>query len=218
MDDERGRQAEMTSWVDVADAADGGITPLLPQSVELIEAMRASGEVEETEGVTETGVAHYVARPEASGPHLRFHVLEADGTLLRLVGRAEAGFEVLDVYRAGLQYHWRSDLARAYDEQAPIFGRMYATSGARELIIEHLAVPMLVRHRVREVRGWFAFEPDLADDLDTTGGLTMVRRPLRSSHVRPLGATPLDLRSDDGAKGGRGRLSRWSKLIGRQDR
>lgn len=126
----------------------------------------------------------YRARPDANAPFLRFQVTTADSDLLRFLGTPAPGFEILQVQQAGFQFHWRSDLVRAYDEQAAILGGFCAFAARGELTIEHLAVPVIQRHRVREIRGWVGLGRDLLEDLCGPESLSMTRRPLRSRHVR----------------------------------
>lgn len=129
-------------------------------------------------------LAAYRARPEANLPFLRLHVLDADPALLSFLGRAEAGFEVLEAQRAGFQFHWRNDLVRAYDEEVPILGRLRVLSGGREMMVEHLVVPVRLRRRVRELRGWFVFDRDPPWDASRGEGPTLVRRSEGSRILR----------------------------------
>lgn len=132
----------------------------------------------------ETRLFAYRAVPEVTGPLLRLHVVEAEAPLLRFLGRAEAGFEVLQVRRAGLQYHWRSDLMRAFDEQAPILGRLGILAGRCEAVTEHLVVPLVLGHRIRELRGWFVFDGEGPGDPFDRGADPMIRRSARSRTLR----------------------------------
>ena len=126
----------------------------------------------------------YRVRPDDSAPFLQFHVAAAEPGLLCFLGASEPCFEILQARQAGFQFHWRSDLVRAHDEQAAILGAFCAFAPHGELMIEHLAVPVTRRHRVREIRGWIALGRDLSEDLCGPDSLRMTRRPLRSRHVR----------------------------------
>jgi hypothetical protein len=178
---------------DVAAQVEG---PLLPATARLLALLRTADAVDGlpvTADEASRRLASYCARPEENGPFLRFHVAEANSTLLGVVQRSTPGFEVLQIHGGTFRYHWRNDLVRAFEEEVPILGRYWAFSGDRVMAVEHLAVPVIVRHRVREMRGWFVFGQDLVDDTGSSLSLSIVRRPLRSSIVklpdRPLQTT-----------------------------
>ncbi|EYD74220.1 hypothetical protein Rumeso_04277 [Rubellimicrobium mesophilum DSM 19309] len=142
-------------------------TPLLPETLRLLERLggMTSEELASLRIEKSRRVASYHARPEPNVPLLKFRIMEADRNLLTFVGQEAAGFEVLQVFCAGFQYHWRSDLSRAFEEQAPLVSRVYGLSDTQELAVDHLVVPVIRKHRVRVVRGWLAF----SQDLDTCG-------------------------------------------------
>lgn len=171
---------------DTIDAHQERIVPLLPESARLLSelqdaAIRHPDKDVDVDALTRSS---YLVHPEVSVPFLKFHVVEADEALLRFTSQVEPGFEVLQVHCAGFRYHWRSDLARAFEEQVPIFGRVCVLMGEDEFVVEHLALPILVRHRVRAMRGWFTFSRDVTGDLCDAIDLSIVRRSLRSAGVR----------------------------------
>jgi hypothetical protein len=166
--------------------------PILPETRRLLDRLLAAEDLDQLAAPSATDAERLLAyrvRPETDGPHVRFRFAEAEEGLLRFLGRSEPGFEVLEVRQAGLQFHWRSDLLRAFDEQAAILCAFCAFAPHGELVLEHLAIPVIRRHRVREVRGWIALGRDLAEDLCGPDRLSMTRRPLRPRLValpRPL--------------------------------
>ncbi|TNC63120.1 hypothetical protein [Rubellimicrobium roseum] len=161
--------------------------PLLPPSIRLLNALQAVNSIDDLSRLDADEAmyrASYRALPETNAPFPKFHVVEADSNLLRFAGRSEPGFEVLQVYRAGLQFHWRSDLVRALDEQVPVIGRMCALSDTDEVVVEHLVLPIIVRHRVRAVRGWFMFSRELEQGITDWDRISMFRRSTRPQSVR----------------------------------
>lgn len=171
----------------LTDAEVGDDTPVLPETLRLLKRLEtmAAEELEHFGSQDPGRTAVYRARPESNLPHLRFHVTDADQNLLAFVGQEVPGFEVLQVFCAGFQFHWRSDLARTFDEQVPLISRSYGLSDTRELVVEHLAVPIIRKHRVREVRGWLTFSQELDSCREWAGldAMSMFRRTQRS---RPL--------------------------------
>lgn len=139
-------------------------------------------------------VAAYCAVPDTTLPFLKLRIGSADPALLAFAGKAAPGFEVLEVFRAGFQYHWRRDLVRTCDEQRPQLGRLCGQGARRELAVDHLTVPILRKGRVREVRGWLAFSEDILgpDGPLPLDDLSMFRRtePSRALHLSPYVLRP----------------------------
>ena len=144
----------------------GTPTPLLPETSRLLERLKRLASADGLDGFgnpSPNRITSYCALPKPNLPELRFQISGADPKLLTFVGKAAPGFEVLEVLRAGFQYHWRQDLVRTFDERLPFIGRMCWLSGTGEVVIEHLSLPVLHKGRVREIRGWLVFSQDLAD-------------------------------------------------------
>lgn len=157
--------------------------PVLPEMRRLLDRLLAAESFDHLAapvGDDAVRLLAYRARPEPTVPGVHFRLAEAEPGLLRFVGRPAPGFEVLEVRQAGFQFHWRSDLLRAFEEQAAILGTFCAFAPHGELVVENLAVPVIRRHRVREVRGWIALGRDPTDDLCGPDRLAMTRRPLPS--------------------------------------
>ena len=134
-----------------------GRETLLPGTIRLLERIlgaTAYGDLEGLDGTVLDGTASYGAWPEANLPFPRFRIIEADPGLLALAGMEAAGFEVLQGRCRGFQFHWRNDLARAFETEMPVLGRFVARRPSGELVVEHFVLPMLVRHRVRKLWGW----------------------------------------------------------------
>jgi len=165
----------------------GAEVPLLPDTARLLTLLQETEAPDRLPTPAEgpaSRTASYCARPDESGPFLRFHVEEADESLLRLVRRSAPGFEVLQSHRDMFKYHWRGDLARAFEEEVSILSRYWAFAGERAIAVEHLVAPVIVRHRVRELRGWFTFSEEMTDGAGPIGRIAILRRPLRSRIVR----------------------------------
>jgi hypothetical protein len=199
----------------VAESIDGTLGSLLPETVDLLSRLERAGTNDDISRMAvppNPRLASYTARPEVNVPFMRFHLAEADGNLLCFAGLPAPGFEVLQVQRAGLQFHWRSDLVRAFDEGRPILGRFHALSPSHEFIVEHLAVPIHTRHRIREVRGWFVFSQDVTSETCDVEQVGMFRRPVRSQVVPlPAQLTEPD-RKASGLQGVLGSVrARWSE-------
>lgn len=163
------------------------VGPILPETRRLLDRLLAAGSLEQVvlpSAEDSARLFRYCARPETNAPHVRFCITEADPVLLRFLGQPEPGFEVLEVKQAGFQFHWRSDLLRAFDEQAAILGAFCAFAPQGELVLEHLAVPVIRKHRVREIQGWIALGREVTEDLCGPDSLSMTRRPLRSRLAR----------------------------------
>jgi hypothetical protein len=127
--------------------------------------------------------AFYRAYPQRNLPFLWFSIADADSNLLAFAGKTAPGFEVLQVRCGGLQNHWRSDLMRALEEEIPLISRLYGLSDTRELVVDHLAMPVIRGHQVREICGWFTFSQglDSCEEWASLNGLSMFRKPERSS-------------------------------------
>jgi hypothetical protein len=136
-------------------------------------------------------IAAYRVLPASNLPFLRFHVTAAEAGLLAIAGKQDAGFEVLEVARAGFQFFWRRDLVRCHDEQLPLLSRLHGLTNRGEVIAEHLVVPRIRKGRVREMWGWMVFDRDVKLKTGTAEfrTLAMVRRLMRP---RPL-SLPLSL-------------------------
>lgn len=167
----------------------GETAPFLPETIRILgdlERMEA-GDMDRPEIRESDRVASYRARPEPNLPFPRFHVTDVGRTLLALTGKESPGSGVLQVFRAGLQYHWHSDLTRAFEEQVLLVGRLQEISGSRELVVEHIALPLIRKHRVREIRGWFVFSQELDPACESSGrnAANMFRRTDQSWPIRP---------------------------------
>jgi hypothetical protein len=147
---------------------EGENAPLLPETLSLLDYLGGMSwdELEFLSGQDSCRIVSYRATPEPNLPIMGFRVAEADQKLLEFTGQELAGFEVLQVLCGGFQYQWRSDLSRAFEDRAPLVSRIYGLSGTRELVVEHLVVPLIRKHCAREIRGWFMFN----QDLDACGG------------------------------------------------
>jgi hypothetical protein len=178
----------MTDLYFTSDSEGDDTAPLLPETFSLLDYLAdlTWTELDFLNGQDSDRIASYRAIPEPNLPFLKFRVAEADPNLLRFTGQNTAGFEVLQVFCKGFQYHWRSDLSRAFEEQVPLVSRIYGLSGPQELVVEHLVVPLLRKHRVREIRGWFAFNRDLdaCGEWTDQDADTIFRRTEHSSPVR----------------------------------
>ena len=159
--------------------------PLLPETIQLLkrlENLSSPDDLDRIGAPFPNRAAGYHACPEPNLPNLRFHITQADAGVLAFAGKSSPGFEVLEVFRAGFQYHWRRDLVRTFEEQLPLVGRLYGLSDVQELVVEHLLLPLVRKGRVREVRGWLLFSQDLTPDsaAASLGEITMFRRSERS--------------------------------------
>lgn len=191
----------------------GEPTPFLPDTIHLLkrlENVSTPGDLERIGAPHLDRVAGYHATPEPNLPHLRFHITQADAGALALAGKNSPGFEVLEVCRAGFQYHWRRDLVRTFEEQRPLIGRLCGLSVSRELVVEHLSIPLIRRGRVREIRGWLVFSQDLASDSAATslGEITMFRRSERS---RPMQMPSVFVSHEAETPEARGMLGRFKR-------
>jgi hypothetical protein len=149
----------------MTDGQVGEPAPLLPDTTRLLEGLERLASADGLDGFSNPlpgRIASYCAVPEPNLPNRRFHITEANPKFLNFVGKTAPGFEALEVFRAGFQYHWRRDLVRTFDEQLPLVGRLCWLFDTRELVIEHLSLPVLRKGRVREIRGWLVFGQDLA--------------------------------------------------------
>jgi len=186
-------------------------TSLLPTTARLLTHLRTSDaddlRLKHVEASSEP-VARYCARPHNDGPFLRFLVEDASSILLGLAQCGEPGFDVLQIRQGQFKYHWRNDLIRAFEEEVPILGRYWAFSGDRAMAVEHLVVPVIVRHRVRALRGWFTFGQDPTAGLRAGSTLSIVRRPLRSRIVQVPDWPSHAVAPDPNATKGRGRWRR----------
>jgi hypothetical protein len=171
----------------MTETPEDALKPLLPDTTRLLEQLEKAGARQAGSGLAVQDaprIASYLACPEINVPILRFHIVEANDSLLRFGGLLSPGFEVLHVNRAGFQYHWRSDLVRAFDEGLPIISRFHAISSSHELTMEHVVVPIYIRHRIREIRGWFTSNQDMTEGLNDGEQILMFRRSMRARAIR----------------------------------
>jgi len=166
----------------------GASTPLLPEMSQLladIDGVRSTRDLDDLGSRSSNRVASYCAKPEPNLPFLKFSLSCADANLLAFAGKATPGFDVLDVFLHGFQYHWRRDLVRSFEQQAAFVSRICGLSDTEELVIEHLSLPIVRKGRVREVRGWLVFDQDLGNPKAIRpAGISMFRRSERSHRVR----------------------------------
>lgn len=158
---------------------------LLPETQQLLEAIRGAKVAQGLNmlSVPDPGrTAFYRAHPQRNLPFLWFSIADADSNLLAFTGKTAPGFEVLQVRCGGLQNHWRSDLMRATKEETPLISRLYGLSDTRELIVDHLAMPVIRRHQVQEICGWFTFSQSLnsCEGWASLNGLSMFQKLERS--------------------------------------
>ena len=168
----------------------GGDGPcLLPETSQLLQSLRsarAPGDLKTLRVPCPNRIAFYRAQPERNLSFVWFSIAEADPNLLEFTGTTVPGFEVLQVQCGGFEYHWRSDLTRAMEEEVPLLGRLYGTSDTRELVIEHVALPIIQRSRVEEIHGWFTFSQELNSyqDWASLSGSSAFRRAERPKPVQ----------------------------------
>jgi hypothetical protein len=177
----------MTDLYSLSGTNVGDAAPLLPETLRLLRSLEhlTLDGLDALEAQDTARMVSYRAGAEPNVPFLKFRITEADENLLRFAGRETVDFEVLQVFRAGFQYHWRSDLSRAFEEQVPVLSRMYGLLDIRELVVEHVALPIIRKHRVREIRGWFTFsqELDTCSEWAAHNAISLFRR---TEHARPV--------------------------------
>jgi hypothetical protein len=98
-------------------AEDGGLLPQTDRLLDRILSAATYRDLDDFDSAALEGIASYTARPDANLPFVRFQITEADPALLALTGMATPGFDVLRADCGGFQFHWRNDLARAFDER-----------------------------------------------------------------------------------------------------
>jgi hypothetical protein len=170
----------------------GAATAWLPEMRQLlagVEGVQSIRDLDRIDVSSPERVTSYCAQPDPNLPFLKFRVSRADAKLLAFAGKVAPGFDVLDVFLHGFQYHWRRDLVRSFEQQAAFVSRICGLSDTGELVFEHLSLPIVRKGRVREVRGWLVSDQDLGNPkaicLD---GISMFRRPERSHRVRLPGS------------------------------
>lgn len=165
--------------------------PLLPETIRLLDRiLKASTyrDLGEIDGALLDGAMSYRARPEAGLPLVRFHIADADPALLAFTGQDVLGFDVLQSRRGGFRLAWRNDLARAFEGQMQVVSRFVARLPTQDLVVEHVVLPMLVRHRVLALWGWITFggAREAGDLVARLEGPSVLDRAKRS----PLAALP----------------------------
>jgi hypothetical protein len=163
-------------------------TPLLPETLQLLEVMRSTRTAKDLESIAVPNAgrtAFYRACPETSLPFVWFSISHADPNLLAFTGKTAPRFEVLQVRCGGFQYHWRSDLMRAMEEKVPLVSRLTGLSDTRELDVDHLVLPVVTKHGV-EIYGWLTFSQDLrsCEDRASLNGHSTFRKSERPSPVQ----------------------------------
>jgi hypothetical protein len=176
----------------MADRESEGPSRRLPETAVLLEQLHAATCAEDLETIGSPAperAAAYCAVPDTTQPFLKLRIIAADAALLAFADKLAPGFEVLEVFRAGFQYHWRRDLVRTCDEERPQLGQLCGQGQTRELAMDHITVPVLRKGRIREVRGWLVFSEDLfaREGPVPLGDLTMFRRAERARvlHLPP---------------------------------
>lgn len=130
-------------------------------------------------------------------PIMRFQVVDADPELLTCLGRVAVGFHVFELSCAGLERHWRDDLAKVLETRCPIAGRLTVFVNADHAELEHIALPVIDAGRVVAIRGWF-------DQIDGTGvsvsqiEWTNIRQVRRAERSRPFDLPARFIRPESG--------------------
>ena len=163
-------------------------TALLPETHRLIARLRecpSASQLDRFTGAYCPGVVSYRAETETGRPCIRFNIVEADAPLLSFLRQPSAPFEVLQLACSGLQYHWRSDLAKILENQAPMVGQMSMLTDRLDIVVDHIAIPVLGAGGISKIRGWFTFSHSISDeglDFDWSD-IAIVRRAQRSRHI-----------------------------------
>ncbi|EYD76667.1 hypothetical protein Rumeso_01625 [Rubellimicrobium mesophilum DSM 19309] len=180
---------------------------LLPATLRLLERIleaRTYGELKGIGGEVLDGTASYGAWPESNLPFTRFRIDEADPVLLTLAGMEAPGFEVLRGCCGGFQFHWRNDLARAFETEMPVLGRFTARLPREQTVmVEHFVLPMLVRHRVRKLWGWILLGPEE----DAAADMACLRQAFTFQRAEDPCPTPTS------SPGGQGRPQRGPAVL-----
>jgi hypothetical protein len=194
----------------MTEAEPEGPSRLLAETAGLLERLHTATCAEDLQVIgspAPSRAAAYCAVPDATGPFLKLRIAVADAALLAFTDKLAPGFDVLEVFRAGFQYHWRRDLVRTCEEERPLIGRLCGQGETRELAMDHVTVPILRRGRVREVWGWFIFSEDLFEQEGPVplNDLTMFRRAERArvQHLSPNVMRP------------RAEAARFQEMLGR---
>lgn len=113
----------------------------------------------------------------------RYYITCAAESLKCFLNAQHMPFHVFEVQCAGLEMHWRSDLAKVLETRRPVYGCMSVYTGKEEFEIEHFAIPVIKDNRIVELRGWFyeAYNGSLPKVY--WGGVRSVRRFERSRIV-----------------------------------
>ncbi len=96
---------------------------------------------------------YYRVWVDTSAPITRFRMLEANSALLEWVEKSDTGFDVLQLPLAGFQYHWRSDLARILEWQAPLVSQTHLVQSGGDLEIDHVASMVRGNEKGSQIEG-----------------------------------------------------------------
>ncbi|WP_143593976.1 hypothetical protein [Thioclava sp. F36-7] len=109
-----------------------------------------------------------------------------DQELGQFLGLTNFGNDILRYSWSGLQYHWRSDLAKTQEEGKPFLGRFQISSGTYCVNIDHITVPVFEKGKVSTIHGWFVCDKPLGESGPPNfqwSEETVVRRLQRSQPI-----------------------------------